>query len=107
MYRLSQWVRRERLTLILLLLVIALSLNCLLAPHGARDLMALRRSRLALENQIERQQALNSELQVKIGKLKGDVPYLERLVREHLGYVRPNELIYRFPPATGGRQDSQ
>lgn len=107
MYRLSEWLRRERLTLILLLLVIALSLNCLLAPHGVRDLMNLRRNRLALEKQIERQQALHHQLVVKLSKLKTDDAYLERLIREQLGFVRPNELVYRFPPDTADGGNSR
>jgi cell division protein FtsB len=96
MVRLSEWLRRERLTLILAAVVIALTLNCLLAPRGVRDLLALRRMRIALEIQNERRQQLNHQLQTQVDELQSDDRYIEQAIRKNLGLVRPNELVYQF-----------
>jgi len=35
-------------------------------------------------------------LKLKLSRLGNDDRYLERRIREQLGYVRPDELVYRF-----------
>jgi cell division protein FtsB len=35
-------------------------------------------------------------LKLKLSRLHDDDRYLERRIREQLGYVRPDELVYRF-----------
>jgi cell division protein FtsB len=96
MLRLSEWLRRERLTLILAALVVGLVLNCALAPRGIRDLMALRRLRMELEGQNETRQQRNHELQTEIDLLQTNDRYIEALIRKNLGLVGPNELVYQF-----------
>ncbi|HLH75568.1 MAG TPA: septum formation initiator family protein [Candidatus Binataceae bacterium] len=96
MLRVSQWLKRERLSLILLGLLVALSLNCLLAPRGVRDLLILRQDRIALGNQIVRDAQENHQLVIDIDNLQHNDAYIERLIRKNLGYVRSDELVYRF-----------
>lgn len=96
MYRLREWLRREALTLILGVALVVVCLNCVMAPHGVRDLLVLRHARAGLEAERERVQAENRDLQSTIVKLQSDDAYLQRLIRKELGFARPNELIYRF-----------
>jgi len=97
MLRVSQWLKRERLSLILLGLLAALSLNCLLAPRGVRDLLVLRKDRIVLQNQIARDAQENRQLEANIDRMQHDAAYIERFIRKNLGYVRSDELVYRFP----------
>lgn len=96
MYRLRQWLRREALMLILGALLIVVSLNLAVAPHGLRDLLILRHHRARLELEREHEQAENRDLQVTIAKLQSNGAYLQRLIRKEFGFAHPNELIYRF-----------
>jgi cell division protein FtsB len=96
MYRVREWLRREAPSLILGVLLIAMCLNCVLAPHGLRDLLVLRHYRAQLEAERERLQAKNRELQSTIEKLKSDDAYIQRIIRKELGFAHSNELIYRF-----------
>jgi cell division protein DivIC len=48
-------------------------------------------------HQIERDLAAKDEY---LDKLLTDPVFLERVVRERLGYTRPEEWIYRFPKET-------
>ncbi len=96
MYRLREWLRRESFTLILAVMLVVVSVNLALAPHGLRDLLVLRHHRALLEAERERQQATERELQATIGKLQSDDAYLQRIIRKELGFARPNELIYKF-----------
>jgi cell division protein FtsB len=38
----------------------------------------------------------NAALKLKLERLGNDDRYLERRIREQLGYVRPDEMVYRF-----------
>jgi cell division protein FtsB len=96
MYRLREWLRREAVTLILGVVLIAAGLNFLMAPRGLRDLLVLRHHRARLEAERERQLAANRGLQSTLEKLQSNDAYLQRLIRKELGFARPNELIYRF-----------
>lgn len=100
MYRLREWLRRESLTLILALLLAIACANLSLAPHGLRDLLLLRHHHARLETEREREQTQQHELQATIVRLQSDDAYVQRMIRQELGYARPNELIYRFASET-------
>lgn len=93
---LSEWLRRESLALILGAALVVVCLNCVIAPHGLRDLLVLRHARAQLEAEREHVQAENRDLQGTIEKLQSDDAYLQRLIRKQLGFAHSNELIYRF-----------
>jgi cell division protein FtsB len=97
MYRLREWLRRELLTLILGTALAVVCLNLARASHGLRDLFVLRQYRERLESGLERQQAEDRNLQATITKLQSDDAYIQRLIRQQLGFARSNELIYKFP----------
>jgi cell division protein FtsB len=103
--RLSLYLRREWLTLMLAVLSTLLALDFALAPLGLRDLFALRAERVRLETVHARLLESNSALKIEVRRLRGDDRYLQRLIREQLGYVRPGDLVYRFAehPTTNER----
>jgi cell division protein FtsB len=96
MGRLSSALRRQWLTLILASLLAALGLNGMHGPAGALDLMDLARHRTRLIAEIERLKAENAQLETQAARLRTDDTYVQRLIREELGYARPDEFVYRF-----------
>jgi cell division protein FtsB len=77
--------------------VMGLAFDGLCGASGPRDLLILRRHSRAL---IRRRDALlldNAAFRERIARLRSDDAYLQRMIRQELGYVRPGELVYRFP----------
>jgi len=96
MGRLSSALRRQWLTLILASLLGALGLNGARGPAGAFDLMDLARHRTRLIAENERLKAENAHLEAQASRLRTDEAYVQRVIREELGYARPDEFVYRF-----------
>ena len=96
MTRLSFLIRREWLSLIFGAVLAVLLLNVLIAPHGPRDLVALRAHRAELESRRDRLGADNAEFRTNVQRLRSDDRYIERQIRRELGYARPDELVYKF-----------
>jgi len=94
--RLSLYLRREWLTLVLTAGCALLAADFAIGPLGMRDLMLLREQRAQLETVHGKLLRSNSALKLELGRLGNDDRYLERRIREQLGYVRPDELVYRF-----------
>jgi cell division protein FtsB len=73
---------------------------------GDRGYLEVRRRQAAgaeLKQEVERLKADNAALMADITALKTDPYVIEKLAREKLGYARPGEVIYLFPPP-GPRQ---
>lgn len=96
--RVSLYLRREWLTLTLAAFAALLALDFAFAPLGLRDLLALRAERARLEAAHSRLLESNTALKIKVRRLRSDNHYIERLIREQLGYARPGEIVYRFAP---------
>jgi cell division protein FtsB len=97
MARLTIFLRRAWLNLLLGALLLLLVISCWVAPMGPRDLALLREHGTRLEAVRDRLIARNSELAVRTQRLQSDDAYLQRLIRRQLGYARDDELVYRFP----------
>jgi cell division protein FtsB len=97
MVKLSSYLRRVWINLILTAVLILLAVSCIAAPLGPRDLTALRQNQVALEARRDHLLAENNELTSRIARLRSDDAYLQRLIRSELGYARADELVYRFP----------
>ncbi len=95
--RLSFFLRRQWVSLILTAVLAALVLNCVYGPMGPRDLIALRRHRLQLTAVRDRLFEDHAQLKQRIGKLRSDDAFLQRLIRQELGYARADDFVYRFP----------
>jgi cell division protein FtsB len=90
------YVRRQWLTLILTAVCGLLAVDFFTGPAGLRDLVVLRERRAQLEAAHKELLKSNAALKLKLSRLHDDDRYLERRIREQLGYVRPDELVYRF-----------
>ena len=97
MAKLSCLLRRQWLSLILGGILAVLMFSLLGGTMGPRDLANLRRHRRDLEARRDRLQAEENQMNSQIDRLKNDNAYVERQIRNELGYTRQNELIYRFP----------
>jgi cell division protein FtsB len=74
----------------------ALVLNCLFGRSGPRDLLRLSAERAHMIEENSRLRDENKRLEAQIIQLRTDPNYLQRMIREELGYSRPDELVYRF-----------
>ena len=98
--RLSLFLRREWLTLLLAVACGLLALDFAAGPLGLRDLVVLRGRRAQIEAVHRDLLKSNGALKLKLARLRNDDRYLKRRIRERLGYVRPGELVYRFASGT-------
>ena len=96
MLRLSVGLRRQWLSLILAGVLACLTLDGLRGSNGPCDLLILRYHSHALTKERDRLVLDNAALRVRIIRLKSDDAYLQRLIRQELGYARPDEFVYRF-----------
>ena len=74
-----------------------LAMDGLWGPSGSQDLLILRHHRGVLMKQRDRLVRDNSAFRERITRLNSDNAYLQQLIRQELGYVRPDEFVYRFP----------
>jgi len=88
----QRYLRRSALVLILLGPPIYVSVGDDLDRQGrqAANLEAIERRNRQLRNEIE-------DLKRRIGALRDDKRYLERVAREELGWIRDGETIFRVP----------
>ncbi len=99
MRRLSHRLRHQWLSLMLTLVLVGLLVNGLWGPSGTRDLLILRHHSDMLMVERDRLILDNAAFRERIARLKSDDTYLQQRIRQELGYVRPGELVYRFPKA--------
>jgi cell division protein DivIC len=59
----------------------------------------MRQENLRLEMELEKETAKSKQLQSQIDALRNDPKTVERLMREKLGYAKPDETVIRFEPA--------
>lgn len=96
MNRLSNYLRRQWLCLILGGILVVLGASLAMGPLGPRDLLALRGRRRVLEAQNAELLARNASLRTSVQNLGSNDRYLEHRIRRELGFTRPNELVYKF-----------
>lgn len=75
----------------------SLVINGLWRSSGPQDLLVLRHHSSVLTEERDRLVQDNAAFRERIVRLNSDDAYLQRLIRQELGYVRPGELVYRFP----------
>jgi cell division protein FtsB len=84
------------LTAALVLAIVAVASSAVVGEHGVAHLLRLRAERQALGDDAFGLLERNRRLREAIARLKTDDVYLEGLARRQLGFVRRNELVYRF-----------
>ena len=75
-----------------------------LAVYGGHQMLRVRAMRgeiAAMERDLVSLRARTTELSRTVERLRKDPAYVEKIAREELGYVRPDETILKFP--TPGR----
>jgi cell division protein FtsB len=77
---------------------------------GLLEYRELKNQHSALQKQLENLDAKNLSLSREIRMLQSDRQYMEKMVRQHLHYVRENEVLYLFDDAIkttpfGGTRD--
>jgi cell division protein FtsB len=80
--------------------VVVLTLG--LAVYGSNQVLRvthMRREMETMERDIVSLRARADELSRAVERLRHDPAYLEKLAREELGYVRPDETVLKFPSA--------
>jgi cell division protein FtsB len=103
MLRLKQFFYRHWPSLILGVALVALVLNGVFGPQGPRDLLLLRQRRAQFEARRAALAESNARLETIVQNLRSNNRYLERLIRSELGWVRPDEIVYKFAAIPGPR----
>lgn len=73
-----------------------------LAVYGSNQVLRvthMRREMETMERDIVTLRARAEELSRAVEQLRNDPAYIEKLAREELGYVRPDETVLKFPSA--------
>lgn len=91
-----RWSGGQALTLVLVGAIVLVSGSLVLAPDGLPSLVALRRERQRLGEQAVALLEQNQALRDQIHRLRSDDRFLEALARRELGFVGPDEMVYRF-----------
>lgn len=69
----------------------------LFGKNGLINLYRTRQERQDLEVRLAEVKRENQRLRDQIEKLTGDPLYLEKVAREELGMVKPDELVFHLP----------
>jgi cell division protein FtsB len=83
--------------------VVLLTLS--LAVYGGNQVFRvthLKRQMDAIERDIVALRARADDLSRMVDRLRNDPSYMEKLAREELGYVRPDETVLKFPSTGRG-----
>jgi cell division protein FtsB len=66
--------------------------------RGLLRIYEMKKEKQKIEHTVSELHAENQKLRLSIEALRSDRHHLERIARKELGLVRPNEIIYQFPP---------
>ena len=89
-------------TAMLLIIDLALLYGVFFSPQGIPGYHQQQQQIEELQGKIRNLQRDNYRLFEKIQNLKDDPLAQEKLVRRHLGWARPNELVIEFPVSGEG-----
>jgi cell division protein FtsB len=67
--------------------------------RGLLRIYEMRQEKRRIDDKVTELKTENDQLRTEIAALHNDRYYLERIARKDLGLVKPNEIIYQFPPA--------
>jgi cell division protein FtsB len=76
-----------------------------LGVYGGQQVLRVRHMRgqiEAMQREIVTLRARTEELTRTVQRLRNDPAYVEKLAREELGYVRPDETVLKFPSTGRG-----
>lgn len=91
---------RHKIVMLLGVAFIALCVcSVIYGSRGWYHLRQLEDAQAQLEATVVRLELENSRLEEHLRRLEHDDAYLEKVVRERLGWVRDNEMVYRLSGA--------
>ncbi len=93
------WLRVQSMGYWMFLAIVAVGVVLLFVPLWHRQ-YALQRENRRLEANVMRLEALEKQYKSEIEALKTDPTYVERIAREKLNLVKPNETVFQFPAGT-------
>lgn len=94
--RKHEFKRRYRFSMVFKwggLAALAFTLFAVLGDQGLLKLHQMRLTEAQLGQMVHEVRAENNRLAIEIERLK-ETPYLEKVVREELGFLRPDEVVY-------------
>jgi len=90
---------RRRLIPIWFILLVLIMLGVMFfGDRGLLRVLQTNRQLADLQAQIDELEATNAELRKEIDALNNDLRTIERIARRELGMVRPDEVVFQFPP---------
>lgn len=95
--------RRKVVVLGALILISALAVFVIFNRNGVLNYLSLRRETESLRVEVDSLEAVRDSLAVEVERLRTDPAYIERMIREILGWGRPGEMIIRFQGLPSGR----
>jgi cell division protein FtsB len=87
---------------IALIVGVSMVLVILFSQHGFINVFRFRQEGLRLEQENIRLAAENERLARTIDRLQRDPEYIQDRIRQELNFVKPNEIIFQFPPEKPG-----
>lgn len=70
--------------------------------RGLLRIYEMKQEKARIETRVADLRLENQQLRLSLEALRSDRHQLERIARKELGLVKPNEVIYQFPP-TGNK----
>ena len=92
------WSKLTKVVVGLVVLAILLLMGMCYLPLIQQN-ERMRREILRLDVQLQKEEAKSKQLKSEIDALRNDPKTVERLMREKLGYAKPDETVVRFEPA--------
>ena len=83
--------------LVLAAVAVVLGGTLVIGGNGALKMRQMQRDLDALERDIAQLRLKSQELQRTVERLKNDPAYIEKRVREDLGWVKGDETVLKFP----------
>jgi cell division protein FtsB len=91
------WSKLTKVVVGLVVLAILLLMGMCYLPLIQQN-ERMRREILRLDVQLQKEEAKSKQLKSEIDALRNDPKTVERLMREKLGYAKPDETVVRFEP---------
>ena len=87
---------KNRLYILIIILAALVTIFIMIYLPGYSHYQELARKETHLEQQIESFHKKNAKMEKELQLLQTDVTYLEKVVRDRMGLVKPGEEVYKF-----------
>ena len=81
------------------ILVLAILSFTVFGQRGLLNMVRYKKEKQELVEEAARLKQENQKLRLEIDRLQSDYTYIERLAREELGMVKPEEIVFQFAEA--------